>query len=332
MRPMSDNEDQLNYRHPDPVIDQALEWVLRRQAGEVSQDALEAWLQESSDRSEALSRVLAVYQCPALTVSSAQTASASRGPVTVIRRSQPARARRFAHLSILLVASIVVAIVVPLTNSDWLMDLRADYRTKAGEIVTIGLPDGSRLQMNSQTAVSLDFDNGSRHVQLLKGEAYFEVVHDAAHPFRVTAGHGTVTVTGTAFNVAREKALDLVHLDSGRIKVSRDGVQSNTVAMSPGQTATIDEAEIAFLPEDEGQQRLAWRKGWIQISAIPLRDALAQIERHTHLTVVTLPTVSLNTPVSGSFRIAEADAAIESVATAAGARIARLPGGIIFIR
>ncbi|THV16855.1 FecR family protein [Rhizobium rhizophilum] len=324
------DEKTTDFRHPDPVTDQALEWVLRLEAGEAERAALDAWLAEGADRGAALARVRALYDCPALTVATAQAASARTRPGTV--RSPVASAsmlRRAAPLA--LAASIAAAVIVPLLGSDWLLRLQADHRTDAGEITTIDLPDGSRMQMNSQTAVMLDFENGRRAVRLLDGEAYFDVVHDVTRPFTVTGGFGTVRVTGTAFNVARGEGEDLVHLDSGRVMLVPDGTASEPVALTPGQTAAISSTAIALLPDGTAQHRLAWRDGWIELSAVPLRTALDEIGRHVDISIVTLPGTVLDTPVSGSFRIAEAGAAIDSVVTAAGATIERLPGGILFI-
>ncbi|MBX9469139.1 MAG: FecR domain-containing protein [Rhizobium sp.] len=323
-------EKTTGFRHPDPVTDQALEWVLRLEAGEAERAAFDAWLAEGADRGEALARVRALYDCPALTVATAQAASARTRPGTV--RSSVASAsmlRRAAPLA--LAASIAAAVIVPLLGSDWLLRLQADHRTDAGEITTIDLPDGSRMQMNSQTAVMLDFENGRRAVRLLDGEAYFDVAHDVTRPFTVTGGFGTVRVTGTAFNVARGEDEDLVHLDSGRVMLVPDGTASEPVALTPGQTAAISSTTIALLPDGAAEYRLAWRDGWIELSAVPLRTALDEIGRHVDISVMTLPGPVLDTPVSSSFRIAEAGAAIDSVVTAAGATIERLPGGILFI-
>lgn len=330
MHALTDDEPATAFRHPDLVIDKALDWVLQLQAGEADQTALNAWLAEGPDRGEALSRVLALYNCPALTVASAQTAAASTRTANTTRplavRSQ---FRRLAPMA--LAASLAMIFVVPLLGSDWLLGLRADYRTGSGEIIAVDLPDGSRMQMNSRTAVAMDFEDGHRAVQILQGEAYFDVAHDAAHPFTVTGGYGTVRVTGTAFDVARGALQDVVHLDSGRVLLTHQGVDTAPIAMMPGQTAAVDHAQIAFLPDDDGKSRLAWRDGWIELSAVPLRSALQEIGRHTDLRIVTLPGAALDTAVSGSFRIAEAAAAIDSVATATGATIQRLPGGILFI-
>ncbi|MCZ8178756.1 MAG: FecR domain-containing protein [Rhizobium sp.] len=330
MHVLTDQEDEAGYRHPDPVTDQALEWVLRLKAREADSTALNAWLAEGADRGEALARVLALYDCPELTVATAQTMPTEKPPIPASPRPT-ATSWRLSPVALAVAASLAVALMVPLLVSGWFLGKRADYRTAAGEIVTIDLPDGSRLQMNSQTAVTVDFEDGRRAVSLLQGEAFFEVAHDSTRPFTVTGGFGIVKVTGTAFNVAREAAADVVHLQSGRVMLTRDDTQSSPVALSPGQTAAVDHSRISFLPAEDGETRLAWREGWIQLSAEPLRAALEEIGRHTDLTIVTLPTAVLDTPVSGSFRIAEAGAAIESVVTAAGARIEHLPGGVIFI-
>ncbi len=76
---------------------------------------------------------------------------------------------------------------------------QADALTGAGEMLVVTLPDGSRADLNSGTALAYDFAEGRRHVTLLQGEAWLDVIHDPAHPFTVDAGATEVTVKGTAF-------------------------------------------------------------------------------------------------------------------------------------
>lgn len=332
--PSLTDERGQDFQHPDPVTDQALEWALRLQANEADRHALNTWLSEGADRGEALARALALFDCPALAVASAQTLAEAEALND--ERHRPPRPwwRPTRTVSMALAASLAAALVLPVLDIDWLIRFRADHRTAAGEIANIVLPDGSRMQMNSQTSVALDFKDGHRTVRLIEGEAFFEVVHDTDHPFMVTGGFGTVRVTGTAFNVAREDQEDVVYLESGHVLLSRANADADAKSMplNPGETAAVDKASIALLPQTDSELRLAWREGWIQLSALPLRQALAEIGRHTDLRIVTLPGTNLDTPVSGSFRIAEAAAAINSVVTAAGATAQHLPGGILFIR
>jgi ferric-dicitrate binding protein FerR (iron transport regulator) len=74
----------------------------------------------------------------------------------------------------------------------------------------IVLPDGSRMILNTASAVSLHFEGGTRSVQLLQGEAYFDVAPDPARLFTVVAAFSEVEVKGTAFSVRTENEADTV--------------------------------------------------------------------------------------------------------------------------
>ncbi|KPF46854.1 FecR domain-containing protein [Rhizobium sp. AAP43] len=341
MFPSTDEERGSGYRHADPVMDQALDWFLKLRAEDADPEAFEAWIAGHPDRAAALSRVTALWDCPEVAAATAEVARKGQTAQTAAAAPpEPLRPRRrvgfiagFSRISpVALAASLLAAVALTTVDRDWFFAFRADHRTGAGEIATITLPDGSRMQLNSRTSVMLDFEDGRRAVRIIEGEAWFEVAHDTAHPFTVTGGFGTVEVTGTRFDVARRDEADVVHLESGGVRLTRDEDGGQTLAMTPGQTAAVSRSAISMLPDDDTDIRLSWREGWIQLSGVPLRQALAEIGRHTGDRIVTLPGAALDTPVSGSFRIEAAEAAIEAVTTAAGATLDRLPGGILIIR
>ena len=82
------------------------------------------------------------------------------------------------------------------------------------------LADGSKLHLNTNSVVTVDFSSTARNIVLLKGEAHFEVAHDTSRPFSVTAGNNTVTAVGTAFNMqyVDDNAFELVVTD-GKVLV-----------------------------------------------------------------------------------------------------------------
>jgi transmembrane sensor len=229
-------------------------------------------------------------------------------------------------------ASILAAASFAGILADLGADWGADYRTAAGETSNIVLPDDSRVHLNSDTALSLDFDGGRRGVSLLKGEAWFEVAHDQKRPFTVAGGYSIVHVTGTSFDVSREDEADRVHLVTGRIYLTPRENDATSLHLTPGETAKADRSSISRVATADDDRLLAWRSGWIVLSGTPLREALAEIERYTDSRLLTLAPSILETPVSGSFRIENADDAIASVVTAAGGKIDHLPGGFIIIR
>jgi transmembrane sensor len=93
------------------------------------------------------------------------------------------------------------------------------YATGIGEQRLVRLDDGTRLSLNSGTRVRIAYDDSARRVELERGEAYFEVAHNPARPFIVTAGNHQVTALGTVFVVRYETAQTAVTLLEGRVAV-----------------------------------------------------------------------------------------------------------------
>ena len=93
------------------------------------------------------------------------------------------------------------------------------YTTGIGEQRIVRLDDGTRLSLNSGTRVRIAYDDSERRVELERGEAYFEVAHNPARPFIVTAGNHQVTALGTVFVVRYEAAQTAVTLLEGKVAV-----------------------------------------------------------------------------------------------------------------
>ena len=93
------------------------------------------------------------------------------------------------------------------------------YTTGIGEQRIVRLDDGTRLSLNSGTRVRIAYDDSERRVELESGEAYFEVAHNPARPFIVTAGNHQVTALGTVFVVRYEAAQTAVTLLEGKVAV-----------------------------------------------------------------------------------------------------------------
>ena len=85
------------------------------------------------------------------------------------------------------------------------------YETRIGGRATVPLPDGSKVEMNTATAVRTSVSAKRREIWLDRGEAYFEVAHHDGLPFIVHAGSRTVTVLGTKFSARRAEGYGLGH-------------------------------------------------------------------------------------------------------------------------
>src|ERR1044072_3765085 len=197
------------------VRELAARWAVRLDAGDCSakeMERLDAWLNADPSHRAALDAARDLWcelNVPAL---------------EAVRRP-PSSPDTKSHRSLLwpsVGATVVLTIAAWIARDEWPIPLRADEWTGVGESRWVSLDDGSRVQLNTDSAISVDYSGRKRGVTLLKGEAAFEVAHDSSRPFQVNAAGGTVTALGTVFQVRIVEGTDVathVVVTEGRVQV-----------------------------------------------------------------------------------------------------------------
>ena len=125
-----------------------------------------------------------------------------------------------------------------------------------GRPLPLALADGSRvtLQPGSRLRYPARFAAGPERVVELRGEAFFEVFHDARHPFRVLTDQVETVVLGTSFTVravpGQPEATVQVH--TGRVRVQprlgQPAAPSAAVVLLPNQKVVYSAAAPALRP------------------------------------------------------------------------------------
>lgn len=179
--------------------------------------------------------------------------------------------RQVGMATITALAACLVLAIAP-TASLW---LKADYRTGVGETRTVTLADGSRVQLDTDSAIAVDAFGDTRRVHLLKGRAFFAVAKDKAHPFTVEAADTTVTVTGTQFDVALSPKTVDVALSEGSVNFDHKGGQNR---LTPGDRAHYGrDTQTAELSRMAVADMSAWRRGKLLIEGDRLSAIVDQI-------------------------------------------------------
>lgn len=148
---------------------------------------------------------------------------------------------------------------------------------------TVTLPDGSEVELNLGTQLSFANYKHQRRVTLSKGEAFFKVSHDAAHPFVVRAAEGQVRVTGTQFNVWMYEDQVRVTLLEGSVSVtSNKDLNGDGLRLEPGMQASYKAGDYApqINQTYANTQELAWRNGKLVLDNLTLATALPLINRY----------------------------------------------------
>ena len=206
------------------------------------------------------------------------------------------------------------------------IQLPTEYHTGIGQRLVVALEDGSRISLDSDTAVSVRYSRNARRLVLEQGRARFDVAHDIRRPFTVTAGEETVVAVGTSFDVERLGQKVLVTLIEGRVVV-------RSAAASPGPSMARAEAQIPKpLALHSGQVLVAvadakpsikpadlpvataWEAGRLILNNEPLGEAVERVNRYTDKPLLVDPAIA-QLRVSGVFNAGDVATFVDAVTT-----------------
>jgi transmembrane sensor len=200
---------------------------------------------------------------------------------------------------------------------------KPDDATEIGVQTAVTLPDGTEVMLDTNSALAVRYSPGHRVVRLLRGQAYFTVVHDAANPFVVAAGDRTVTDTGTEFAVTTAGNGLSVTLAKGSVVV---GGKGEPRMLKPGQQLLGTEGRDDAVSSVDLDQVLAWRTGFLEFRDEPLGQAVAEMNRYGVPVIVPDPaTAALR--ISGRFRAGDPTRFAQALAEIYPVRLTKGPGG-----
>lgn len=324
------------FQHADPVMDDALNWLVRMEAGGFvdrgEKAEFQAWLNADEDHRLAWEEANAIWSSPETLVAAQELDLHLASQPIPLKKPVKAAPRAWGSQAWAAAACLAVMVGAAYLAMQAMPRMLADYTTEAGERRAITLPDGSRMVLNTDSAATLDFSQGRRGVRLIEGEAWFDVVHDAARPFHVAGHYSDVVVKGTAFAVKVDGDADTVSLRRGAVDAVHDKKAIAAVRLVPGEMVVASRNTMSPVSKFDDEQALGWLEGRVVIQAKPLGAALSEIGRYFDGRIMVLNRSLLDITVSGDYRTDRAEAAIGSLAAAAGGKITRLPGGYIIIR
>ncbi|WP_455509142.1 FecR domain-containing protein [Butyricimonas paravirosa] len=152
-------------------------------------------------------------------------------------------------------------------------------RVPQGGEYGVVLGDGSRVWINSESELLFPsvFDGKERMVEV-RGEAYFDVVKDARHPFVVKMGHSTVRVLGTSFNVCGyvEDGMEQTTLVVGSVEVDCDG---KVYQLIPGEQLEIRKGSEPKVKKVDVRLYTSWKDGIFRFLDMPLDELTVKLKR-----------------------------------------------------
>lgn len=179
----------------------------------------------------------------------------------------------------------------------------ADYRTGIGDMRALTLADGTRVWLNTASALSVDYGRHLRRLRLFAGEVLIDTAKDAARAFVVDTAHGRLRALGTRFTVRSDDDSTLLSVARGAVEIRTTTGLTRVVAAGRRQRFTEDAlgAEGAVSAAAEG-----WINGLLLAEDIPLAELIAELQRYRHGHIGVAPAVA-QLRVIGGFPLRDPD-------------------------
>lgn len=263
-------------RQMDQALDEASAWIVRLQTGDADDAvAFDAWLGAAAVNRQAYDQALAVWTAYAAAAPQVLAALEAQDRPQL----RPAGGRRaWPPVGGLAAAAAVLAAVL-LTGPVLRPTAARTYATGVGQRTSVRLADGTRIDLNADTQLTVALAKDARRVTLTQGEAIFEVAHDPARPFLVAAGDRTILDVGTQFDVRRRDGLLAVTVTRGVVDVRpADDAPGPAYRLHPGQQLERREGAAATtLRAAAAEAVLGWREGRLVFHDQPLNAVIAEL-------------------------------------------------------
>jgi transmembrane sensor len=161
------------------------------------------------------------------------------------------------------------------------------YTTPIGGHEIVTLSDGTSIELNTDTSIKVAFSGGARNITLERGEGYFQVMHDPAHPFVVRAGTHRVVDIGTKFLLRKYAAKVELALYEGEASFEslKSGEVTQKAILKPGDVVVAVSNHPGFRttrsePADVLVNKLAWQRGFVVMDHTTLADVVRDLNRY----------------------------------------------------
>lgn len=276
-------------------------WTPERQA------ELDAWLAESTAHRVAWLRLDAAWRQADRLV-----ALKDARPAPAAERDPPAPRRGWLHrpgpARWAVAAPAFVALALAAVLGVRFAPGAQHYESDLGAREIVALKDGSHVTLNTATRVRTAVASGAREVWLDGGEAYFEVAHDAAHPFVVHAGRHDITVLGTKFSVRRDGDDVRVEVSEGRVQVAAGKSPPTVLTRNDAVVAQPAGMLVTHRTPRQVQADLGWLQGKLVFDQLTIADAAREFNRYNRRQIVVDDPEAARIEIGGVFDADNVDA------------------------
>lgn len=209
------------------------------------------------------------------------------------------------------------------------------YATPVGGLQNLSLQDGSHITLNTDTRLRASVGAHERRVELIRGEAFFDVAKDAQRPFVVEAGDRRIVAVGTQFSVRRDGEEVRVVVTEGKVRIEKtqDATSGRTEAPLLTAGAVVQTSRTNMQIREEGgahvEKLLSWRSGYVNFENVPLTEAVAEFNRYRESKILIEDPSIEGLRIGGNFRSSSSEAFLAVLESGFAIDVQRRDGDIV---
>lgn len=208
-------------------------------------------------------------------------------------------------------AAATLALVVALGDT---LPFAQRYSTVTAERRTYELTDGSTLELNAASSVTVDFSSARRFVRIEAGEVFFRVAHDPDRSFIVDVNGMEAIVHGTAFNIDTTAGQNYLDVYEGVVEVRVAGSPNGLAELVAGQRTVFDRGRVTPVETFDASLGVDWMSDWLEVDDAPLSRVMPKLARYLGASIVIPDEGLASRRVSGRFRLSKAAEVLASLA------------------
>ena len=245
------------------------------------------------------------------------------------------KGNRITHWPMNLAASVLLVLFVgivsmgdsfkSLTNSNRLV-YSITYETQIGENRIIYLPDNTKISLNTDSQVSVEYYEDYRVLKLKRGELHVQVAHDKSRPLSVLANNKVIQAVGTAFNVQKNHFDIELIVTEGKVIIGQFdplqpfeedvlNISSDAIAVTKGEYISLGLVKNKPQKIDSRtlSDNLSWQKGNLVFNGETLEEALKEVSRYTSVKFIIRGDDLKNIKIAGRFKTGDIDGLIRAL-------------------
>lgn len=297
-------------------VDQAaLGWFVAERGGEADAAALADWRSADPRHEQAYARIERLWG-----------SAAFAGAVKLARPRAGRTAAGAAAMALCLAIITTGALRLSGTRLAW----PADHSAPVGEIAAMTLDDGTRLILDSGSAIDVSMDRDRRDIRLLRGRVSIAVADDE-RPLRLLSGDAVIRDIGTRFSVSREEDGEHVAVAEGIVDLRASG-ESRALVLGAGQGGALKNGRIGSARPINELEAFGWTDGRLYFSNRPLGEVVEELRRYHRGWIVVTNDRAAALRVSGGLSLDDPAIAMKELARLSGTRLSRVTDRLLILR